>query len=158
VGPDDEDWDDGDDRGTVLSFLVRHVWLSMRAAIASELTHVGLGVQQFATLLMVDEVPGLSVSDVARKCGSTRQAANEMVAGLEADGLIARSPHPTDRRTHALSITGLGRERLAKALPAVRRCEDELQAGLTAEQKQAALGWMLSIVDTCDARDIRPEK
>ncbi|MFE9634689.1 MarR family winged helix-turn-helix transcriptional regulator [Streptomyces sp. NPDC006463] len=135
--------------GRVLSFLVRHAWLSMRAAIGAELEEFGLTVPQFATLMMVRTSPGMSVAQLARSVGSTRQAANEMLAALERDGLITRSPHPTDRRTHQLHLTDAGSTRYEEALPAVLRREAQLEEGLTPEQREAALIWMSGVSTAC---------
>ncbi|MFG2485513.1 MULTISPECIES: MarR family winged helix-turn-helix transcriptional regulator [Streptomyces] len=135
--------------GRVLSFVVRHAWLSMRAAIGAELERFGLTVPQFATLMIVEESPGISVAQLARSVGSTRQAANEMLAALERDGLIVRAPHATDRRTHQLHLTELGRTRYEDALPAVQRREAELEVGLTPEQCDAAFAWMSAMSTAC---------
>ncbi|WP_194908726.1 MarR family winged helix-turn-helix transcriptional regulator [Catenulispora rubra] len=141
----------GDDG--VISFAVRHVWLGMRAAIEDELAEFGLTVPQFATLMMLEGSPGLSIAEVARLCGSTRQSANEMVAGLEARGLVERAPHPTDRRAHQLHATEAGLEMFAKARPAVRRREEELEAGLSTGVRQAAREWMAAMAASCDVVD-----
>jgi DNA-binding MarR family transcriptional regulator len=144
---DSDKW--GDDG--VVSFAVRHVWLGMRAAIEDELAEFGLTVPQFATLMMLDHTPGLSIAEVARLCGSTRQSANEMVAGLEAHGLVERSPHPTDRRAHQVHATEAGREMFRKARPAVRRREDALEAELSPEVRKAAREWMVALAAACGA-------
>lgn len=137
----------------VVSFAIRHVWLGMRAVIEDELTEFGLTVPQFATLMMLDGTPGLTVAEVARACGTTRQSANEMVAGLESRGLVERAPHPTDRRAHQLHATEAGLEMFAKARPAVRRREEELEAGLSPQVRQAAREWMAAIAISCGLPD-----
>jgi DNA-binding MarR family transcriptional regulator len=139
----------GEDDSDVLTFLVRHTWLGLRAAVGDELVAFGLSVPQFATLKMLDGQPGLSIAQVARKVGSTRQAANEMVAGLEQQGLVTRAPHPTDRRTQCLELTAEGRARYRAARPAVRRREAELEAGFTVAQRAAAREWMRGIATAC---------
>lgn len=145
---DSDKW--GDD--AVVSFAVRYVWLGMRAAIEDELAEFGLTVPQFATLMMLDRTPGLlSIAEIARLCGSTRQSANEMVARLEARGLVERSPHPTDRRAHQVHATEAGREMYRKARPAVRRREDALEAGLSPEVRRAAREWMAVLSASCGA-------
>lgn len=141
------------DDDSVISFAVRHVWLGMRAAIEDELTEFGLTVPQFATLMMLDGSPGLSIAEVARACGTTRQSANEMVAGLEARGLVERFPHPTDRRAHQLHATDAGLEMFAKARPAVRRREDELEVGLSPQVRRTAREWMAALAASCDVPD-----
>ncbi|ACU69277.1 transcriptional regulator, MarR family [Catenulispora acidiphila DSM 44928] len=137
----------------VVSFAIRHVWLGMRAVIEDELTEFGLTVPQFATLMMLDSSPGLTVAEVARACGTTRQSANEMVAGLESRGLVERAAHPTDRRAHQLHATEAGLEMYAKARPAVRRREEELEAGLSPQVRQAAREWMAAIAISCGLPD-----
>ena len=133
----------------VVSFAVRHVWLGMRAAIEDELAEFGLTVPQFATLMMLDGSPGLTVAEVARACGTTRQAANEMVAGLEARGLVERAPHPKDRRAHQLHATEAGLELFAKAWPSVRRREEDLEAGISPQARRAAREWMAAVALSC---------
>ncbi|MFJ4657244.1 MarR family winged helix-turn-helix transcriptional regulator [Nocardia sp. NPDC088792] len=132
-----------------LTFMVRKVWLAMRAAIGEELKAFGLTTSQYATLMMTAGNPGMSVADIAREVGSTRQAANEMLGGLEKEGLIERHPHPTDRRTHRIQLTATGIERLDQARIAVDRRETELEANFPDDQRAAIRGWLVSMVQAC---------
>ncbi|WP_435590679.1 MarR family winged helix-turn-helix transcriptional regulator [Nocardia sp. bgisy118] len=138
-----------DAEGGSLTFIVRKVWLNMRAAIGEELKEFGLSTSQYATLMMTAAQPGMSVADIAREVASTRQAANEMIGGLEKEGLIERRPHPTDRRTHQIQVTEAGMQRYAAARVAVARREAELEAGLTPAQRKAIREWMSGIADAC---------
>ncbi|RMI33674.1 MarR family winged helix-turn-helix transcriptional regulator [Nocardia stercoris] len=140
----------------VLSFLVRRVWLGMRATIGEELARFQLTVPQFATLIILADHPDVSVSDVARHVGSSRQAANEMLAGLERQDLIVRSPHPVDRRKHVLEITAQGRKRLAEARPAVERRERELEAEIAPEHRAAVRKWLVQLAASCVADPFDP--
>ncbi|WP_018684162.1 MarR family winged helix-turn-helix transcriptional regulator [Actinokineospora enzanensis] len=132
-----------------LAFVVRRVWLAMRTAIGAELAEFGLSTPQYATLMMAASRPGMSVADIAREVGSTRQAANEMLVGLERENLIERHPHPNDRRVHQIHVTAAGRTRLADAGVAVARREAELEAGFSPEQLGLVHGWLLTIPDKC---------
>ena len=124
------------------TFLVRHAWLSMRAVVAEALAEQGLSVAQFASLMLLEEEPGISVADVARKVSTARQSANELLSGLERAGLVERRPHPTDRRSQQNFLTAAGRERLATAWPAVRAVEARLGAGFTPEQLAVVQQWL----------------
>ena len=130
------------DEAGSLSFLVRQAWLSMRSAIEAELKAHGLSVAQYATLMIVHENSGCSNADVGRAVSSSRQAANELLAGMERDGLIVRGPHPSDRRTQQISLTELGRRRLEEAHPAVSRRENELESTFTDDQREAVRVWL----------------
>jgi len=45
----------------------------------------------------------------------TKQSAAELVHALEAVDIVARRPHPTDRRARVLELTANGRRRLAES-------------------------------------------
>ncbi|MGW4246550.1 MarR family winged helix-turn-helix transcriptional regulator [Nocardia sp. NPDC004722] len=132
-----------------LTFMVRKVWLGMRASIGEVLADFDLTSSQYATLMMTQGEPGMSVADIARNVGSTRQAANEMLATLEKAGLIERRPHPTDRRTHQIYVTDAGRDVYRKADAAVARRENELEAAFTPAQRAAVREWLSGMAEAC---------
>jgi DNA-binding MarR family transcriptional regulator len=126
-----------------LAFLVRHAWLSMRTVIAAVLAEHDLSVAQYASLLKLADEPGLSPAAIARAMASTRQAANQMLAGLERAGLIERTPHPSDRRTQRFFLTAAGAERLRAAAPAVRAVEQDLEAGVSPDEAAVVRAWLV---------------
>jgi len=125
-----------------LTFLVRQTWLSMRSAMDATLAEYQLSVAQYATLIVLDDQPGISTADVARVVATTRQSANELITGLVQDALVERRPHPRDGRSQLLELTDTGRARLAAARPAVIEREKQMEAGLTDEQRRAARVWL----------------
>jgi len=131
-----------------VTFLVRHAWLSMRTVVAAALADQGLSVAQYGTLLLLAESPASTIAEVARKVGTARQSANELVAGLERAGLIERRTHPNDRRAQQIHLTPAGQDRLAAATPAVRLVEAQLEADLSAADRSAARAWLQRMVDS----------
>jgi DNA-binding MarR family transcriptional regulator len=129
------------------TFLVRHAWLALRGVIAEALVQHDLSVAQFASLTMLDDSPGLSVADVARKVSTARQSANEMLGGLERAGLVERRPHPTDRRSQQIFLTDAGRVRLGEAVPTVRAVEARLAAGFSAEEIAVVNAWLVRMTE-----------
>ncbi|GAA2386413.1 MarR family transcriptional regulator [Dactylosporangium salmoneum] len=124
------------------TFLVRHAWLALRGHVAEALVQHDLSVAQFASLLMLDEDPGMSVADVARRVSTARQSANEMLGGLERAGLVERRPHPTDRRSQQIFLTEAGRARLGETLPIVQAVEGRLSQGFTPDQLAVVNAWL----------------
>jgi DNA-binding MarR family transcriptional regulator len=124
------------------TFLVRHAWLTLRGVVAEALVEHELSVAQFASLLLLDESPGMSVADVARKVSTARQSANEMLTGLERAGLVERRPHPSDRRSQQILLTDAGRARLGEAVPAVQAVEARLSSGFTPEELAVVNAWL----------------
>lgn len=129
------------------TFLVRHAWLSLRFAVAEELVRHDLSVAQFASLLMLDKKPGMTVADVARNVSTARQSANEMLTGLERAGLVERRPHPSDRRSQQVFLTDAGRARLAEALPTVQAVEARLSAGFSAADLAVVNAWLTRMTE-----------
>jgi DNA-binding MarR family transcriptional regulator len=132
-----------------LSFMVRKVWLNMRSAIGAELKELGLSTSQYATLMMTESHPGMSVAEIAREVACSRQSANEMLGGLELEGLVERHPNPADRRTHQIHVTECGRARLAEARIIVARRETELEAAFTPAQRETIRDWLEGVSDAC---------
>jgi DNA-binding MarR family transcriptional regulator len=128
-----------------VSFLVRQVWLTMRAAVADALVAHDLSVAQYATLLVLDEQPRASIAEIARAVASSRQAANELVAGMERAGLVERRAHPQDRRTQEVHLTATGRQRLMAARPAVHERERALESGIDAADRASARAWLTAM-------------
>ncbi|TQJ18608.1 DNA-binding MarR family transcriptional regulator [Kribbella jejuensis] len=140
-----ERMDSYEDDGCV-TFLVRHAWLSMRSVLAEALDEHGLSVQQYGTLLCVRKDPGLTVAEVGRVVGTTRQSANELITGMERAGLVERRPNPKDRRTQQVHLTEGGRRRLAEAAPAIRKVENELEAAFSTTDRATARAWLAHMV------------
>ena len=80
----------------------------------------GMSVPQFRTLVMLDRFPTASLSAVAENLGASMPTASRMVSGLVAKGLVARKPHPTDRRQASLVMTAKGRSALNTARQATQ--------------------------------------
>jgi DNA-binding MarR family transcriptional regulator len=59
-----------------------------------------------------------------------------IVDRLEADGLVKRTPHPTDRRTTLIEITDAGRDRREAATQAVTDIDFGLRGLTTRQTKQ----------------------
>jgi len=138
------------------TFLVRHAWLSLRGVVAEALVQHDLSVAQFASLMLLEETPGMSVADVARKVSTARQSANEMLTGLERAGLVERRPHPTDRRSQQIFLTAAGQARLDEAVPAVLGVEARLSEGFTAAELAVVKAWLtrMTAATTTDGEEI----
>jgi MarR family transcriptional regulator for hemolysin len=61
---------------------------------------------------------------------------------MEADGLVARRPHPTNRRVHVVELTDRGEALFHRLRAAALAFDERLRTGLTARQV-ATLGYLL---------------
>lgn len=89
------------------------------------------------------------MADLADTLGVTPRAVTSLVDALEAEDLVKRSPHPTDRRVTMVEITG-GAKTVEQGFAAFESAVGDLFDGLDdaeAEALQRALGVLRKRID-----------
>lgn len=81
----------------------------------------------------------LTVAQIARRMGLTRQGVRRVVNDLEELGMVVFSPNPDHRRAPLVSLTAGGAESLAGTDRAQSRWANALAEGLTERQVTRAL-------------------
>jgi MarR family transcriptional regulator, lower aerobic nicotinate degradation pathway regulator len=90
-----------------------------------------------AVLSTVAELGSVSQADLGRSCGIDPKDMVTIVNELEDDGLVTRTPDPSDRRKNAIAISPRGRKLLRRTELLVDDANDQLTAALTpAERSQ----------------------
>jgi DNA-binding MarR family transcriptional regulator len=123
----------------LLLLAVRRAETRATERLVDALTPHGATPQQFTTLLIIAEKPGLKLVELARALGIARSGAVVLVDELEGRGQVKRRPMPGDRRAHSLNITVKGSRALEKQVAAVDRCEEELFGELNIRDRAALL-------------------
>jgi DNA-binding MarR family transcriptional regulator len=97
----------------------RHCALRLRASVSrltrelrSTLPPEGISLAKLSVLALLHRLGPLTPSELARRERVKLQSLTRLLAELEADGLVARAPHPADGRQSLLSLT----RRAVKAL------------------------------------------
>lgn len=67
-----------------------------------------LALSQMGVLARLEHAGSMTTADLARAELMKPQSMSVILAGLEHEGLIARSPHPTDRRQILFALTEAG--------------------------------------------------
>src|SRR3954447_5170174 len=109
------------------------LWNAVEARLRAEL---GEGLATAQTLAVVAAVQDCRVHDIVRSLSITVGGASKTVDRLERNGLVARRPHPSDRRSSVIALTRAGAATHPKAQ---RLIATELQAGLGAVLSDRAL-------------------
>ena len=86
-------------------------------------------------LINIDEAEGTTVSEVAALLGLKSTSLSRMLNNLEADGLIYRESHLTDKRSVKLYLTEKGKEKRHLARVVVKKFNDYLEANLAEDEK-----------------------
>jgi DNA-binding MarR family transcriptional regulator len=88
------------------------LWDAVEARLRADL---GVGLATAQTLAVVAEETDCRVHDIVRGLSITVGGASKTVDRLERDGLVARRPHPSDRRSSVVALTRTGATTHAKA-------------------------------------------
>ena len=95
-------------------------------AMADALGSRGLTVTQYAVLTALDEEPGLSNADLARRAFVTPQSMHAVLQELERLQLVVRRPHPQHQRVLQAELTEAGRRTLKSAAKTVDAVEEQM--------------------------------
>jgi DNA-binding MarR family transcriptional regulator len=129
-----------------LGFLLVQAQLAFGAAMETVLREAGgLTRSQFGALSVIVRRPGLSSADLARAMLVTPQAANLIVAGLEADGLVKKRPSAVHGRILELFATPSGVRQVDAAFPLVTALEDRIAAGLSGRKVAEIKRWLVDV-------------
>lgn len=129
--------------------LARRLHLGLSAVVDRRLQEEGLDLTrpQALVLMALVEHPGLSNAELARRNGVSPQTMHQILARLERDGLVDRSPHPTLKRVQALSATPVAVELVTRGSDAVRAAiEGALRTLAPSEQDQ-----LIALLERCVA-------
>ncbi len=122
----------------LLGYQLRRAQLLMFQSFAESMSKYEISPGQFGVLMIISENPGLNQTRLSGALGIDRSTMVAVLDGLEERGLMARTPSPTDRRSHALLLTPAGKTLLQKVRPALEAHERRIAEPLT-ERERATL-------------------
>jgi DNA-binding MarR family transcriptional regulator len=112
-----------------LTRLARQLSKSMADVRIEELT----GAQLIA-LLTLEQEPGLSNAQLARRCFVSPQAMSAVVLDLEYRGYLTRDPNPSNQRILRAHVTAAGIALIQTAEARIRDLERQLVKGFTVKE------------------------
>lgn len=130
--------DPGTDPPALGAALAR-AWTGYRDRLDRELAAAGFGsgTPDGRVLRLCSDTAEVTISEIGRELGITRQAASKIVAGLRDRGYVSLSPSPTDGREKMVRLTAHALDYLRAQRAAERRIEARLRRELGAEAFEA---------------------
>jgi len=122
-----------------ISYVIGRVDRALRREIAALVAPHGLTVPQYTALSILRDRAGLSNAQLARRTFVTPQSMNEVIAALERDGFVARSPAANHGRVLETAVTEGGLAVLARCDEAVNEMENRMLADLGPEAREQLL-------------------
>jgi len=105
-------------------------------SFAEALAGENMSPGQLGVLLVVAANPGVNQTTVGNAMGIDRSTLVAVLDRMEERDLLARTPSPTDRRSHALVLTEGGKRFLAAILPRIERHERNFARALSKEERR----------------------
>jgi DNA-binding MarR family transcriptional regulator len=128
--------------------LFFRLWRAMHTRTAALLGSIGLTPALFALLNVVGAREGAIQQELGSALGIDRSTMVSLIDQLESAGLAARRPSAADRRAREIAITPKGRRVLQRARGLISRVEDEVFAGLTADERRELLALLRRALDS----------
>lgn len=118
-----------------VGYELKRAQQALRRAMDDSLRELDLTTPQYAALRALEEAPGASSAELARRSFVTAQTMNAIVAHLERAGLIERHAHPQHGRILSATLTGEGQALAARAHRRVRTIEARMVAPLAPAER-----------------------
>jgi DNA-binding MarR family transcriptional regulator len=109
-----------------IGFHLRMAQVASFQAFARQSESVGLRPGRFAVLVLINENPGISQTELSRANGRDKSTLTPVLNDLVRRGLVTRTRPPHDRRAYRLSLTSAGEAMLRDLMACARRHEKEL--------------------------------
>ena len=126
----------------------------------ARLKPLGFGVGHLPVLVALQDGRAGTQRDLARFARIEQPPMAQMLARMERDGLIQRTPDPADGRSSRITLTILAQERLPEAVSVLLAENNEALRGFTDEeagQFTALLTRLIANLDALSSNDARPD-
>jgi DNA-binding MarR family transcriptional regulator len=137
----------GDYQNRLLSFIKR-AEQATQAAKERAVRAENLTTAQYNVLLVLSHSPGITASELARRCFVTAQTMSSVLARLIAHGLVSRTVHPRHKGVLEATLTPAGRH----ALQLSDRRVEMVEAALVDELSSAEQDQLRDLLARCAAK------
>ncbi len=134
-----------------LGFLLMDAARLLRRRFEQESRDIPMTSAQLKIIARLIRNEGISQSALSGMLDVEPMTLSRHVDRMEAAGLVERRPHPTDRRARQLFSTELSRELLAPMRSRAAAVLDQVQEGLSADDRAALLGYLETVVNNLSA-------
>lgn len=119
--------------GQSIAYLARDITRLFSRILQHRLQPHGILIGHYHFLRVLWEADGMTQRELANQVGMKESTTFTALAGMEENGLVRRSRHPTDRRKMLVWLTPEGRQLRDILLPIAKDVNDIAANGLDAE-------------------------
>lgn len=114
----------------------------------------GLTQRQYAVLAAAADRAGLTQSELVRATGIDRSTLAELVARMEAKGLILREKSQSDARANTVSLTVAGRAALDGGVDPASAADERLLSALPAKKRAGFVKLLAILAGAADGAEV----
>jgi DNA-binding MarR family transcriptional regulator len=119
-----------------VSYVIARLDRAIRRGLEERLSPHGLSVPQYTVMSVLRNRSGLSNAQLARRSFVTPQSMNEVLASLEAAGLVTRDEDPNHRRIRRARLTPRGRRLFTRCDREIAELEEQMLSELSPEERR----------------------
>lgn len=116
----------------------------------ARLKPLGFGVGHLPVLVALEDGQPGSQRDLARFARIEQPSMAQMLARMERDGLISRTPDPVDKRSSQVALTETARQRLPDACAVLFEGNADALAGFTEEEEAQLTALLTRLIANLD--------
>ena len=113
---------------------------------AEILEREGLTPMVYAIMADLQERPGSGQRELANRLGVDPVSVGQMIDSLEAEGLVDKRVHPSDRRARVLRLTRRGAELRRRLRPSLLAAQERLLTPLSPIERTALLSMLARVI------------
>jgi DNA-binding MarR family transcriptional regulator len=134
-----------------LPLLLRRAWYGLNQAFRRRISHLRITPDQFTVLrtLVEADVKGISQREIAEIISSDPNTIASLLERMEANGMIQRSAHETDRRAHRIRLLAAGRKTYRTARSIALELQTEVLGSLPEGEREHFFEQLETVADAC---------
>ncbi|MBO0140892.1 MarR family transcriptional regulator [Agrobacterium sp. Ap1] len=136
----------GFDRSQSATYLAGQLARVFSRSLQKRASTLGFSPGQFPVLLELWQEDGLTQKQLLDKLEVEQATLANTLARMERDGLIVRTPHPTDKRAQIITLTELGRSLETSAVDAAAEADSALFSGFRSFERELMMEYMRLII------------
>jgi DNA-binding MarR family transcriptional regulator len=117
-------------------FLIAKVHQKLLTSLQKSFSESGIEVTPIQVMLLffLQQNNGLSLTQISQGLMLENPTVTGLIDRLEKSGYVKRSDHPSDRRVYLVHLTEKGNKVAKKALPIVKKLNEEINKGYSKEE------------------------
>lgn len=121
------------------TFWINHSSRLLMRLFEQRLRPLGFGMAYLPVVFALEETGDLQQRDLAARAHVEQPTMAALLTRMERDGLIAREPHPTDKRATYISLTARAKARVPKARQQMYEVAERALAGFSDRERATLL-------------------